>query len=106
MCEVIYWLIMTDVQLKAAKLSLHITSTGYVGIDSGQLDMNAEISIFGPDGLVPPQSILGLTQRLLDHINAAPDPSDAADLRLFAKDLKASLAQVETTLARLEAKSG
>lgn len=96
---------MTDVQLKAAKLSLHITSTGYVGIDSGQLDMNAETALFGPNGAVPPKSVSSLTQSLLEHINAAPDPSDAADLRLFAKDLKASLAQVETTLARLDAES-
>jgi len=97
---------MTDVQLKAAKLSLHITSTGYVGIDSAQLDMNAEMALFGPDGVVSPQSILCLTQSFLDQINAAPDPSDAADLRLFAKDLKTSLAQVETVLARLDAKRG
>lgn len=97
---------MTEPRLKASTLSLHITSTGYVGIDSGQLDMNAEMALFGPDGVVPPKSILYLTQNLLEQINAAPDPSDAADLRLFAKDLKASLAQVETTLARLDSDSG
>ena len=93
---------MTEPRLKASKLSLHMTSTGYVAIDSGQLDMNAEIALFGPDGAVPPLSILSLTQSLLDTINAAPDPSDAADLRLFANSLKASLAEVETALARLE----
>ena len=93
---------MTEPRLKASKLSLHMTSTGYVSIDSGQLDTNAEIALFGPDGAVPPLSLLSLTQSLLDNINAAPDPSDAADLRLFAKHLKASLAAVETTLARLE----
>ena len=93
---------MTEPRLKASKLSLHMTSTGYVSIDSGQLDTNAEIALFGPDGAVPPLSILSLTQSLLDTINAAPDASDAADLRLFANSLKASLAAVETTLARLE----
>ena len=93
---------MTEPRLKASKLSLHMTSTGYVTIDSGQLDMNAEIALFGPDGAVPPLSILNLTQSLLDTINAAPDPSDAADLRLLANSLKASLAEVETALARLE----
>ena len=93
---------MTEQRLKGSKLSLHMTSTGYVTIDSGQLDMKDELELFGPDGGMPPQSVLTLTQRLLDNINAAPDPSDAADLRLFAKSLKASLTQVETTLARLE----
>jgi len=38
---------------------------------------------------------------LIDRV-AAPDLTDTADLRLFARDLKTSLAQVETTLARLD----
>jgi|GEM_PF-2636837 len=95
--------IMTQKLLDPAIFSLHLTSSGYVTIDSGQLDSFAELAMFGPSGPVPPQSLLALTQSLLDNINAAPDPSDAADLRLFAKSLKASLAQVETTLAALEA---
>ena len=97
---------MTEPCLKASKLSLHMTSTGYVTIDTGQLDMDAEIALFGPDSAAPPISILSLTQSLLENINAAPDPSDAADLRLFAKSLKASLAEVETALTRLEKDSG
>ena len=98
----IYMRNMTEPLLKASKLSLHMTSTGYVTINSNQLDMNAEIALFGPDGAVPPLSILTLTHSLLDTINAAPDKSDAADLRLFANSLKASLAEVETALTRLE----
>ena len=96
------YFIMTEIRLKASKLSLHLTSTGYVTIDSGQFDMGTEIGLFGPDGPVPPQNIESLTQSLLDTINAVPDPSDAADLRLFANSLKASLAAVETTLAKLD----
>jgi len=95
------FLIMTEPRLKASELSLHMTSTGYVSIDSGQLDMTA-VDLFGPNGAVQPVSVLSLTETCLDQINAAPDPSDAADLRLFAKSLKASLAAVETTLTRLE----
>jgi len=97
---------MTEQRLKASKLSVHITSTGFVTLDSGELNMDAELALFGPDGAAPPLSLLSLTETLLANINAAPDPSDAADLRLFAKSLKTSLEQVETTLARLERKGG
>ena len=94
--------IMTEPSLKVSHLSLHITSTGYVALRSDKLNTEADYALFGSDGLLPPQNILSLTQRLLNNINAAPDISDAADLRLFAKNLKASLLAVETTLAKLE----
>lgn len=100
--EMVDYLIMTELRLKASELSLHMTSTGYISIDSGQLDISAEIALFGPNGAVPPVSVLSLTETCLDQIDAAPDPSDTADLRLFAKSLKASLEAVETTLSRLD----
>ena len=93
---------MTAKYLDGTKLSIHLTSTGYVALESGQLSTDTELALFGPKGDVPPTSISSLTTRLLQTINAAPDPTDTADLRLFARDLKTSLAQVETTLARLD----
>ncbi|MEL7539919.1 MAG: hypothetical protein AAGJ51_03365 [Pseudomonadota bacterium] len=92
---------MKEPLLKVSHLSLHITSTGYVALRSDELDIETDYALFGSNGLLPPQTILSLTQRLLKTINTAPDTSDAADLRLFAENLKASLAQVETTLAAL-----
>ena len=98
----VYAVFMTAKHLDGTKFSIHLTSTGYVALESGQLSTDAELALFGPKGDVPPTSIPSLTIRLLKTINAAPDPTDAADLRLFARDLKASLAQVETILALLD----
>ena len=93
---------MTRTFLLESELSLHLTSSGYVRLESARMDVDDNLALFGPDGPVPPVSISALTVSLLETITAAPDDTDAADLRLLHKSLKASLAQVETTLAQLE----
>jgi hypothetical protein len=86
----------------AASLSLHLTSTGYVALACPDMEATTNHYWFGSRGLRPPQRLSELVETLLKDMSAAPDKTDAAELRSLASDLKSSLESVETMLARLE----
>lgn len=59
-------------------------------------------ALFGTQGSTPPQSLSALIGDMLNQVSAAPDKNDAAELRSLVRDLKDSLAKVETMIARLQ----
>lgn len=83
-------------------LSFHLTSTGYVALACEDAEAVQNQKWFGSRGLRAPQRLSDLVATLLKDISAAPESSDAAELRSLASDLKTSLEGVETMLARLE----
>ncbi len=93
--------VMADTKLDAADLRFVLTCSGYVAIECESLDGPTQVDLFGPRGCVPPRPISDLVADTLAMVSAAPDGSDAADLKSMATDLKASLQQVEATLGKL-----
>ena len=79
-----------------------MTSTGFVILDCENLEALEAQNLFGSGGVCPPKSLLSLLAGMLNDMSAAPDETDAAELRSLSRDLKTSLAQVETMIARLE----
>ena len=91
-----------QMMIDAAATRFFLTHSGYVALECDGLGAADEAQLFGPEGAAPPRRISDLVAETLETLAAAPDPSDAAGLKVFARDLKASLALVETVLARLE----
>jgi len=97
---------MEKVYVSVGSLKTYLNTDGYVALTSDEIDPALELDIFGPEGVSPPSSLASLLSDMLQTMKAAPDKSDAADLRSMAVGLKSSLELVETTLARLDDKHG
>lgn len=83
------------------QLKVHLTTTGFVSIETDRHSPDEQQAMFGTNGVNPPRSIALLLDNLLDDVSAAPDGADAAELRSMANDLRDSLAKVENFIARL-----
>jgi len=97
---------MKKVYVSVGSLKMHLNTEGYVALKSDEIPPAQELDLFGPEGVSPPNSLSSLLLDMLQTMKAAPDESDAADLRSMAVGLKNSLELVETTLARLDDKHG
>ena len=97
---------MASRHIDPSTLTLFILPDGCVALESTALTPVDNLDLFGDGGAVPPVSLSDMIDACMKLTKAVPDDTDTADLRRMASALKASLAQVETTLARLEAKSG
>jgi hypothetical protein len=93
---------MQPTQVDLTTTRFFLTHSGYVALECDAFDGAQQLILFGPDGVLPPRRVLDLVDDMLKMLTAAPDDEDAAGLKVIVDDLKASLARVETVLARLE----
>lgn len=97
---------MQNHSVRVESIKVYLTLSGYVALESDEIDPAIELDVFGADGLVPPVAYTDLVDTMIETTNAAPDKADAAELRTMAVGLKTSLEKVETQIARLEKRDG
>lgn len=92
---------MSETDFENTALDVFVTTSGYIGVMSSQLDAASEQDVFGASGLLPPKPLTLLVETMVAATSSFPDSTDLSDLKACQLQLEASLQIIQNRLSSL-----